>query len=120
MSENFDPQKVKLSKYEKEFTEDGLWEKIGSVAKKAGKGVIKNALKLYYAMVLGKATPSQIAAIIGALGYLISPVDAIPDPLPGGLADDAGVLALVVSMLVCCSDPEVVKAAEEKIKEWFD
>ena len=73
MSENFDPKNVKLSKYEKEFTEDGLWEKIGSVAKKAGKGVIKNALKLYYAMVLGKATPSQIASIIGALGYLFKP-----------------------------------------------
>ena len=120
MSENFDPKKVKLNKYETVYSESGLWEKIANCAKKAGKGVVKNALKLYYAMALGKATPAQIAAIIGALGYFISPVDAVPDLLPGGWVDDGGVLALVVATIACCSDPEVVAAAENKVSEWFD
>lgn len=106
-------------KYKSSYSENGLWNKIGEVASKAGKEVITNALKLYYAMDKGKATAPQIAAIIGALGYFISPIDAVPDFLPAGLLDDAGVLATAIATLACCSDPEVVKAAENQVKEWF-
>ena len=108
------------SKYSKSYSERGFWKKIAEYAEKAGREVVYNALKLYYAMALGKATPAQIAAIIGALGYFISPVDAVPDFLPGGLVDDGGVLALVVATLACCSDPAVVAAAQRKLQEWFD
>lgn len=108
------------SKYSSSYSEKGLWEKIAKYAKKVGRGVIVNALKLYYAMALGVATPTQVVAIIGALGYFISPVDAVPDVLPGGLADDGVVLALAVATLACCSDPRVVEAANAKASEWFD
>lgn len=107
-------------KYRSSYSEKGLWEKIAKFAKKAGREVVVNALKLYYAMALGVATPKQVAAIIGALGYFISPVDAVPDVLPGGLVDDGGVLALAVTTLACCSDPRVVAAANAKASEWFD
>lgn len=106
-------------KYKSSYSESSFWDKIGDVASKAGKDVITNALKLYYAMEMGKATAPQIAAIIGALGYFISPVDIIPDFLPGGLVDDAGVLATAIATLSCCSDPEVVRTANEKVREWF-
>lgn len=106
--------------YGKSYSESGLWEKIKKFNKKAGKELITNALKLYYAMKLGKATPEQIVAIIAALGYFISPVDAVPDLLPGGLVDDGGVIALAVGGLACCSAPEVVAAAKAKASEWFD
>ena len=36
-------------KYAKEFSEEGFWDKIGSVLKKAGAEVIYKALQLYYA-----------------------------------------------------------------------
>ena len=37
------------------------------------------------------------AIIIGALGYLISPLDAVPDAIPiAGLSDDLGVLLYVI------------------------
>ena len=58
--------------------------------------------------------------IIGALGYFISPIDAIPDFLPGGLVDDGGVIATAVATLACCSDPEVVAAAKAKASKWFN
>ena len=61
-----------------------------------------------------------MSIIIGALGYLIFPADAIPDLIPGGLADDAGVLTAAVGLLASCSDPEVVAAAKVKASEWFD
>lgn len=108
------------SKYESSYSESSFWDKVAEYAKKAGKEVVMNALKLYYAMALGKATPTQITAIIGALGYFICPADAVPDILPGGLVDDAGVLGLVVAALACCSDPEVCAAARAKASEWFD
>ncbi len=106
-------------KYESAYSESSFWDKVKKVGEKLGKAALENALKLYYALKLGKASPAQIAIIIGALGYFISPVDAIPDALPGGLVDDAGVLSAAVSTLACCSDPEVEAAAEAKVREWF-
>lgn len=107
-------------KYQQSYSESSFWNKMAKFARKAGREVVVNALKLYYAMALGKATPQQVAAIVGALGYFISPVDAVPDMLPGGLLDDGSLLALIVSTLVCCSDSEVVVAANKKADEWFE
>lgn len=40
------------------------------------------------------------AIAIGALLYLVSPIDAIPDVIPGlGLSDDAAVIAIAVATL---------------------
>lgn len=40
------------------------------------------------------------AIAIGALVYLISPIDAVPDLIPGfGLLDDASIIALAVGTL---------------------
>ena len=45
------------------------------------------------------ATP-QIATLLGALGYVAMPIDAIPDVIPiAGLSDDAGVVALSLTVL---------------------
>ncbi len=106
-------------KYKSSYSESGFWDKLANFASKAGREVVFNALKLYYAIALGKATSAQVAAIVAALGYFICPIDAIPDMLPGGLVDDGGVLATAVTTLACCSDPEVVKAARAKVEELF-
>lgn len=108
------------SKYKSSYSENSLWNKLAEFAKKAGKEVVINVLKLYYAMALGKANAKQIAIIIGALGYFISPIDAVPDPLPGGLLDDGALIAATVTTIAACSDPEVVSAAKSKASEWFD
>ncbi len=108
------------SKYKGDYSEPKLWNKLAKFAKKVGYDVVVNILKLYYSMALGKASKEQMAIIIGALGYFISPIDLIPDVLPGGFVDDASVLTAAVSMLACCSDREVVAAAKAKASEWFD
>lgn len=119
MSENFDPKNVKLSKYEKEFTEDGLWEKIGSVAKKAGIKVVYYALLLFYALKSENVTMADKALIIGALGYFILPLDLIPDFLvPVGYGDDLGVMWALIKKLDCI-DEQVKSQAQEKLTEWF-
>lgn len=53
----------------------------------------------------------SIVAIIIALLYFVSPIDLIPDFLPGGLVDDALVLGLVFKQ---------VKSDLDKYKEWLE
>lgn len=106
--------------YKKAYSESSFWKKLASSGKKMGRVAVENALKLFYAIYLSKASPKQVTMIVAALGYLIAPADVIPDLLPAGLTDDAGVLTAVVTLLACCSDPEVVAAAKAKTSEWFD
>ena len=106
--------------FEEAYSESSFWDKLAKSGKKMGRATVENALRLFYAIFLGKASPTQVSIIIGALGYLIFPADAIPDLLPCGLTDDAGVLTAVVGLLACCSDPEVEAAAKAKASEWFD
>lgn len=119
MSENFDPKKVELKKYEKEYSEEGLWDKIASVAKKAGLEVIYYVLLLFYALQSPNVTVAEKAKIIGALGYFILPLDFIPDFTPVlGYVDDGGLLLLVIKALSCI-DESVKQQAKSKLKEWF-
>ena len=58
-------------------------------------------VKLYFQM-LGdvftgkykKVPAGTVAAIVGTLLYVLSPVDLLPDFLPGGFVDDAGIIGL--------------------------
>jgi hypothetical protein len=40
MSENFEAKNVNLKSYENEYSDNGFWDKVMTVAKKAGKPVI--------------------------------------------------------------------------------
>ena len=61
------------------------------------------------------------AVIIGALGYLISPLDLIPDALPiAGLTDDLTVLLYVVKKVWGDVSDDVKDKAKSKLSQWFD
>jgi uncharacterized membrane protein YkvA (DUF1232 family) len=54
------------------------------------------------------------------LGYLIWPIDAIPDFIPViGYMDDIAVVATALLTLVAHITPEIKKKAQEKLSEWF-
>ena len=66
-----------------------------------------------------------IAAVIVNIGDLFNPEIILATiVLVGysliGFVDDGGVIAMAVATLACCSDAEVVAAANAKVKEWFD
>lgn len=108
------------SKYEKEYSEESFWDKITKTAKSAGVKVIYAALLLYY--VLKKPNiPMRIKAVIyGALGYFVSPLDAILDITPViGYSDDLGVLVLALTVVSAYIDQEVKNNAKSKLEEWF-
>ena len=109
-----------LTKYEKNYSENGLWKKIGNVAKKAGLKTVYMVLLLYYVL-KDPSTPKQYKAmIIGALGYFILPLDLIPDVAPVvGYTDDIAALAGVLVAVAKCVSPEIKEQAKAKLAEWF-
>ena len=61
------------------------------------------------------------AMIIGALGYMISPLDVIPDAIPiAGLTDDLAVLLFVLKKVWTDVDPDIQQKAKERLSKWFD
>lgn len=98
----------------------GLVRKIARVAKRAGRTVIEKALLLYYA-VRSPATPAWARRVIyGALAYLVLPLDALPDFIPGvGYTDDLSVLAAALAAVAYYITPEVKQQAEQAAKRWF-
>jgi uncharacterized membrane protein YkvA (DUF1232 family) len=106
--------------YEKQYSDNSFWDKTKKYALKAGKDVIEKALQLYYAAKKPNTPAWAKTAIYGALGYFISPIDAIPDITPiVGFADDLGVLALAISTVAMYIDQDVKDRAKEKAKDWF-
>jgi uncharacterized membrane protein YkvA (DUF1232 family) len=109
-----------LVKYEKNYSEDGLWKKIGKVAKKAGLKTVYMVLLLYYVLISDSTPKKYKAMIIGALGYFILPLDAIPDFVPAvGYTDDAAALVGAIFAVVKCISTEIEAQAKAKLKEWF-
>lgn len=110
-----------FQKYKDKFTQQGFFDKIQCVAKRAGAKLVYVALILYYLMQSDKVSLKDKAIIIGALGYLISPLDAVPDAIPiAGLSDDLGVLLYVLNKVWSSVDDDMKKQAREKLSKWFD
>ena len=106
--------------YGKDFSEDGFWNKVKNVFKKAGIKVVYSALMLYYAYQNEETPVWAKGIIIGALGYFISPIDAIPDLTPvAGYTDDLGVLVAAIAAVGAYIDTEVKQNAKGKLHNWF-
>ena len=107
--------------YANKFSQSEFAEKISRIAKRAGSKLVYAALILYYTLQSDKESKADKAIIIGALGYMISPLDVIPDAIPiAGLTDDLAVLLYVLKKLWTGIDPEIIAKAREKLSRWFD
>lgn len=108
-------------KYGSKFSKKDFAEKIARIAKGAGSKLVYAALILYYTLQSDKVSKADKAIIIGALGYMISPLDVIPDAIPiAGLTDDLAVLLYVLKKVWTGIDPEIVEQAKSKLSRWFD
>lgn len=107
--------------YSSKFTPKGFIEKIARIAKMAGSRLVYAALILFYMLQSDKVSARDKAMIIGALGYLISPLDVIPDGIPiAGLTDDLGVLLYVLRKVWGETPDGIKQQAKEKMSKWFD
>ena len=108
-------------KYKDKFTQNGFVEKISRIAKRAGVKLVYAALILYYTLESDRVSIKDKAIIIGALGYLISPLDVIPDAIPiAGLGDDLAVLIYVLRKVWDEVSDDVKAKAKTKLSHWFD
>ena len=107
--------------YGGKFSKRDFAEKISRIAKRAGAKLVYAALILYYTLQSDKVSKKDKAIIIGALGYMISPLDAIPDAIPiAGLTDDLAVLLYVLKKVWTDIDPEIQAKAKKRLSKWFD
>lgn len=108
-------------KYKDKFSNNGFIDKISHVAKRAGAKLVYVALILYYTLQSDKVSVKDKAVIIGALGYLISPLDVLPDAFPiVGLTDDLTVLMYVLHKVWGDVSDDIKQKAHDKLVQWFD
>jgi len=107
--------------YANRFSQSEFVEKISRIAKRAGAKLVYAALILYYTLQSDKVSRADKAIIIGALGYMISPLDVIPDAIPiAGLTDDLAVLLYVLKKVWTDIDPAIMEQAKKRLSRWFD
>ena len=107
--------------YANKFSQSDFVEKISRIARRAGSKLVYAALILYFTLQSDKISKKDKAMIIGALGYMISPLDVLPDAIPiVGLTDDLAVLLYVLKKVWTEVDPEIQEKAKGKLSKWFD
>jgi uncharacterized membrane protein YkvA (DUF1232 family) len=107
--------------YANKFSQSEFVEKISRIAKRAGAKLVYAALILFYTLQSDRISVKNKALIIGALGYMISPLDVVPDAIPiVGLSDDLAVLLYVLKTVWTDVDPSIKDRAKEKLSKWFD
>ena len=107
--------------YAGKFSQTDFVEKVSRIAKRAGAKMVYAALILYYTLQRDKISAANKAMIIGALGYMISPLDVVPDAIPiVGLGDDLAVLLFVLKKVWTDIDPDIQGKARERLNKWFD
>lgn len=109
-----------LVKYKDNYSPNRFWSKLKRSAGKIGKETVFYILVLYYVM-MDKKTPLKYKAIIaGALGYLILPLDVVPDAIPFiGFSDDAAAIVAAYKAIVNCITPEIETKARNKLNTLF-
>ncbi|MGC4013140.1 MAG: YkvA family protein [Luteolibacter sp.] len=118
MSEH--PLTPDTSKTGRWYTARRLWSKLSRAAKFAGDKVLFTALILFYCL-QDKDTPAWAkGVIVGALGYLILPVDLIPDAIPGvGYSDDWGALVGALGTVAAYIKDEHKEKARSQVDRLF-
>lgn len=97
---------------------ENLFKYVERLGKKIGKGLI-DSIKFLFSAMIDPRTPFQVKAIaIAALVYFISPIDAIPDVIPGaGFIDDAAAIAAAVAAIAIILLKHGINLEEDKKQE---
>jgi uncharacterized membrane protein YkvA (DUF1232 family) len=115
-----DKKKINLERYRRFFSERNFWSVIGRFAQRLGIKTVYTALLMYYAY-RRKETPFWAKNIvIGVLGYLLTPLDFLPDLTPIiGFTDDIGLLSFGLVTIASFINQDVRNQAREKLTKWF-
>ncbi len=119
----FDQNKINekaLLTYQDKFSKDNLLLKLQHYGRDIGLTVLYNVLQLWYVLQKPEVPAKNKAVIMGALGYLITPLDFIPDLTPIlGYNDDAAAILFALYMVRQYVDDEVKAQAKARLAKIF-
>jgi uncharacterized membrane protein YkvA (DUF1232 family) len=108
----------KENKYYNLYSEEKFWAKIKQHIAVIGKKILERAFILYYLYQDKNIPDINNISIYSALGYLILPIDAIPDIMPLiGYSDDATVLLATIKLMSKYITKEHKIKAKNKVEE---
>ena len=114
-----DPKR-EIAVSQKHFTEEKFTAKLLKYAKKMGVKISYYSLLLFYAFKSPHTPKKAKLTIAGALGYLILPLDIIPDFIPIiGFTDDFAVIAYAIFRIIKHIDDDIKGQAHERMKKIF-
>ena len=116
-SRNSNKEVFEVEVLESSVIDEGVLKKI---LLRAGRAIAQPALE-GFELIMDNSTPPQVRiSIMGALTYLIVPVDLIPDFIPAsGFSDDLVALTAVISLWHNYITPEMKYRAQCKLDKWF-
>ena len=116
-SRNSNKEVFEAEVLESSVIDEGVLKKI---LLRAGRVIAQPALE-GFELIIDNSTPPQVRiSIMGALTYLIVPVDLIPDFIPAsGFSDDLVALTAVISLWQHHITPEIKFRAKSKLDKWF-
>lgn len=97
---------------------DRINTKLASAPHNVGRLALEKAITLYVLLREEDMPRWAKVAIATALAYLICPIDAVPDFLPGGLLDDIAMMVTTVARLHVYVTPAVKAKVRAKLPQW--
>lgn len=111
---------LEKEEYKKEYNEKNFFDKLKKVLKVVGVKGVYMLLLLYNTLQRKDIPPKEKSIIIGALGYFILPLDALPDITPiVGYSDDIFALGMAILKVMPYIDDEMKEKSREQIMKWF-
>lgn len=111
---------LEKEEYKKEYNEKSFFDKLKKVLKVVGVKGVYMLLLLYNTLQRKDIPPKEKSIIIGALGYFILPLDALPDITPiVGYSDDIFALGMAILKVMPYIDDEMKEKSREQIMKWF-
>lgn len=121
---SFDEKQItekELQKYELHYNEASFKDKLTRYGKLIGIGALYKAVQLWFVLQKPDVPASTKAVIMGALGYLIAPLDFLPDLMPVfGYTDDLVAITLALIKVQGYIDEEVERKSKKLLTKIFD
>ena len=109
-----------LQKYEQHYNESSFLDKVTKYGKLIGINALYKAVQLWFVMQKPDVPATTKAVIMGALGYLIAPLDFLPDLMPVlGYTDDFVALTFALNKVQGYIDEEVERKSKHLLAKIF-
>ena len=109
-----------LQKYEQHYNESSFLDKVTKYGKLIGINALYKAVQLWFVMQKPDVPATTKAVIMGALGYLIAPLDFLPDLMPVlGYTDDFVAITFALIKVQGHIDEEVERKSKHLLAKIF-